>query len=87
MELGLKIGERGTLREFLSTYSKKYLCSIGWGSVVSHPDILGINTKNRIVFVKTSYDSDLDRVLTYCGDKVWDIRKEKKQVSGDQKNE
>ena len=74
MELGLKIGERGTLGKFSLTYDLDYLDSMGLHlyNFADH-DLMIVNTKTGPNQTKMSEDY----VLTYCGNKIWDIRKEK----------
>ena len=73
MEIGLKIGERGKLKEFTSVYRSELLKKHGYHSYELHG--LG-GTKVACRSLKTKYgelvvkDSD---VVTYVGNNIWSV--------------
>lgn len=73
MKLGLRIGERVTTRELESIYDLDYLDAMGL-CLYKYDDsnLMWVNTKNGNI----SLNMSKQYVLTYCGNKVWDARKE-----------
>lgn len=76
MTLGIKIGERGTLKNIVKTYSAIYL--INHGLVPNqNGDLTGIGLLAALAETKHGKISVLgDDVLTYLGDSLWDVRQE-----------
>lgn len=76
MTLGIKIGERGTLKNFVKTYSALYL--IHHGLLLSqNGDLTGIGSLAALAETKHGKMTALgDDVLTYLGDCLWDVRQE-----------
>ena len=74
MTLGIKIGERGTLKDIVRTYSALYL--IHHGLLLSqNGDLTGIGLLAALAETKHGKISVLgDDVLTYLGDSLWDVR-------------
>lgn len=76
MTLGIKIGERGTLKNIVTTYSAIYLINHGL-----LPDQNGVLTDigSLAALAKTKHGAMTalgDDVLTYLGDSLWDVRQE-----------
>lgn len=76
MTLGIKIGERGTLKNIVTTYSTIYL--INHGLLLSqNGDLTGIGSLAALAETKHGKITALgDDVLTYLGDSFWDVRQE-----------
>ena len=74
MTLGIKIGERGTLKNIVKTYSAIYL--INHGLLLSqNGDLTGIGS--LVALAETKHGKMIahsDNVLTYLGDSFWDVR-------------
>lgn len=68
MELGIKIGERGSLEKMVNTYNWHYLRTHGLRVVGAYTQAL---TKNGYAIIDEYAD-----VITYCGNGIWDVRKE-----------
>lgn len=76
MTLGIKIGERGTLKNIVKTYSAIYL--INHGLLPNrNGDLTGIGSLAALAETKHGKMTALgDDVLTYLGDCLWDVRQE-----------
>ena len=76
MTLGIKIGERGTLKNIVKTYSAIYL--IHHGLLLSqNGDLTGIGSLAALAETKHGKMTAIgDDVLTYLGDSFWDVRQE-----------
>lgn len=76
MTLGIKIGERGTLKNIVKTYSAIYL--INHGLVPNqNGDLTGIGSLAALAETKHGkMTAHSDNVLTYLGDSLWDVRQE-----------
>ena len=76
MTLGIKIGERGTLKDIVKTYSAIYL--IHHGLLLSrNGDLTGIGSLAALAETKHGkMTAHSDNVLTYLGDSLWDVRQE-----------
>lgn len=73
MKLGLRIGERGTVNDFAAIYDLDYLDAMGlYLYRYDDPNFMKVNTKKGNI----SLNMNKQYVLTYCGNKVWDARKE-----------
>ena len=73
MKLGLRIGERGTVNDFAAIYDLGYLDTMGLSIYrYDDPNFMKVNTKKGNISLNMSEQY----VLTYCGNKVWDARKE-----------
>lgn len=73
MKLGLRIGERGTVNDFAAIYDLDYLDAMGLCLYrYDDPNFMKVNTKKGNIALNMSEQY----VLTYCGNKVWDARKE-----------
>ena len=76
MTLGIKIGERGTLKNIVKTYSAIYLINHGLLPDQSG-DLTGIGLLAELAETKHGKISALGAdVLTYLGDSLWDVRPE-----------
>lgn len=81
MKIELKVGTRATTKDFRNTYKAKYLVEHGWriDSVVK-PMVAGLTNRVDLVSVPTKYGQLVvkkDDVLTYVGNNVWDVRRDK----------
>ena len=76
MALGIKIGERGTLKDIVKTYSAIYLSN--HGLLPNQNDSLtDIGLLAALAETKHGKISVLgDDVLTYLGGCLWDVRQE-----------
>lgn len=76
MTLGIKIGERGALKDIVKTYSAIYL--INHGLLLSqNGDLTGIGSLAALAETKHGkMTAHSDNVLTYLGDSLWDVRHE-----------
>lgn len=73
LKLGLRIGERGTVNDFAAIYDLDYLNAMGLCLYrYDDPNFMKVNTKKGNI----SLNMSKQYVLTYCGNKVWDARKE-----------
>ena len=73
LKLGLRIGERGTVNDFAAIYDLDYLDAMGLCLYrYDDPNFMKVNTKKGNI----SLNMSKQYVLTYCGNKVWDARKE-----------
>lgn len=76
MTLGIKIGERGTLKNIVTTYSTIYLINHGL-LPDRNGDLVGIGSLAALAETKRGKITALgDDVLTYLGDSLWDVRQE-----------
>lgn len=76
MTLGIKMGERGTLKDIVKTYSAIYL--INHGLLLSqNGDLTGIGSLAALAETKHGkMIARSDNVLTYLGGCLWDVRQE-----------
>lgn len=76
MAIELKIGTRGTVAEFVRTYTRVFLKDSGIFLLVKgnllKPDIWAVHTKYGYL---CSFDKN--NVVTYMGDGIWDLRSTK----------
>lgn len=76
MTLGIKIGERGTLKNIVRTYSAVYLINHG---LLPDQDGVLIGIGSLAALAETKHGTMTargDDVLTYLGNSFWDVRQE-----------
>ncbi len=66
MPIKLNIGVRGTVREFLNSYTTNFLIDHGW--VIDDPDLLMLQTRKGVLA-----EVSPENTVTYIGNNIWSI--------------
>lgn len=81
MKIEMQVGTRATTKDFRNTYKARYLLQHGWRiDSVARPVVAGLTNRVDLVSVPTKYGQLVvkkDDVLTYVGNNVWDVRRDK----------